>query len=72
MPPRRILILFVATVGLGCLSLLGGCGDDSKTTGTQVQLSAKDKAEIEGMRGTMKEQRADLKQERAQDRKKKR
>jgi hypothetical protein len=57
-------------VGLGCLSLLSGCGDDSRTTGTQLQLTPKDKAEIEGMRGTMKEQRAELKQERAELRKK--
>ena len=73
MHPRRILIIFIPTVGLGlgCLSLLSGCGDDSKTTGTQVQLSPKDKAEIEAMRGTMKGQRAELKQERAELRKKK-
>ena len=37
--PRRIANIVIASggLGLGCLSLLGGCGDESKTTGTQVQ-----------------------------------
>jgi hypothetical protein len=71
--PRRIITIVIASggLGLGCLSLLGGCSDESKTTGTQLQLTPKDKAEIEEMRGAMKGQRAELKQEQAEGRKKK-
>jgi hypothetical protein len=66
---RRLatIVFTLAGVGLGSLPQLG-CGDDSKTTGTQVQLSEKDKAEIEGMRAAMKGQRAARKQERKQGR----
>jgi hypothetical protein len=62
--PRRLVTIVVTLtgVGLGCFPQLG-CSDDSKTTGTQVQLSEKDKAEIDGMRAAMKEQRATRKQE---------
>jgi hypothetical protein len=60
---RLVTIVVVITgVGIGCLPQLG-CSDDSKTTGTQLQLSEKDKAEIDGMRAAMKEQRAARKQE---------
>jgi len=58
-------------LGLGCLTLLGGCTDETKTTGTQVQLTPKDKADIEDMRAAMKGHRADAKQERIDDRKQK-
>jgi len=64
--PRRIAIIIVASGGLGfgCLSLLGGCGDDSRTTGTQVQLTPEDKDLLKDMRGVMKDQRAAQKAER--------
>jgi len=52
-------------LGLGCLWLLAGCGDESKTTGTQLQMSPQRKAEIEDMRSIMKEERARGKLERA-------
>ncbi len=66
MHPRRILIILSATVGLGlgCLALLSGCGDDSKTTGTQVQISPETKAAIKDMRTAQKEVQAERKQER--------
>jgi hypothetical protein len=68
--PRRIVTIVIASGGLGlaCLSLLGGCADESRTTGTQIQLTAKDRAEIEDMRAAMKGQRAARQQERAADR----
>jgi hypothetical protein len=59
--PRRIVIIVIASVGLGCLSLLGGLylldafKVESQTTGTQVQLTPTDKADIEAMRATMKQ-----------------
>jgi len=70
--PRRIVTTVVASGGLalGCLCLLGGCSDETKTTGTQVQLTPKDKAEIEDMRAAMKGQRATVKQEQAEEKKK--
>ncbi|MHC5537894.1 hypothetical protein ACYOEI_06650 [Singulisphaera rosea] len=72
MHSRRKMAFLVTAGGilLGSLSL-PGCGDDSKTTGTQLQLTAKDKAQIEGMRAAMKAQRATQKQERIDRRKKK-
>jgi hypothetical protein len=66
-PRRLVTIVTFAGIGLGCFLQLG-CGDDSKTTGTQVQLTEKDKAEIEGMRAAMKAQRAVQKQERKKGR----
>jgi len=71
MHPRRLITIVIISggLGLGCL-LVPGCGDESKTTGTQLQLTPADKAEIEGMRGAMKGQKAELKQERAEGRNK--
>ncbi len=71
MHPRRLITIVIVSggLGLGCL-FVPGCNDESKTTGTQLQLSPKDKAEIEGMRGAMKGQKAELKQERAEGRNK--
>jgi hypothetical protein len=57
--------------GIGCLFLLNGCGDDSKTTGTQLQMSPEVKAELEDMRSVMKEERAARKLERTGLKKKK-
>jgi len=64
--PARIANIVFASGGIGliCLSMLGGCGDESRTTGTQVQLTDKDRAEIEDMRAAMKGQRAAVKAER--------
>jgi hypothetical protein len=69
---RRIVISVIASggLGLGCLSLLGGCGDDSKTTGTQLEMSPEVKAELDDMRSAQKEVRAERKQERAAARRK--
>jgi hypothetical protein len=57
MDSRRIVITVVAFggLGIGCIPLLSGCSDDSKTTGTQVQMSPAVKAEIEDMKSTQKE-----------------
>ena len=68
MHSRRIAIILMSLGAFGCFFLVAGCGDDSKTTGTQVQLSAEDKAFIKGLRGTMKGQRAAQKQEQAEKR----
>jgi hypothetical protein len=64
--PRRIVGLVFASGGLvlGCLGLLGGCGDDSKTTGTQVQMSPEVKAQLDDMKSAQQSQRAERKQER--------
>ena len=63
MRSRRLVTIAITLGGIGlcCLSQ-AGCGDDTKTTGTQLQLSEKDKAEIDGMREAMKNQRAVRKQ----------
>jgi len=69
--PRRILIVTISScvLGIGSLCLLGGCNDEYRTTGTQVQLTPEDKAEIEGMRAAMKQRRAEEKQEQAEKKK---
>jgi hypothetical protein len=71
--PRRTLITLIAScpLGLGCLLLLGGCGGDSKTTGSQLQISPEVKAELDDMKSVQKEERAARKAERAGQRKKK-
>jgi hypothetical protein len=67
----RIVTVVIASggIGLGCLALLGGCADESKTSGTQLELSPADRAAIDGMREAMKGRRAAAKQERIEDRK---
>jgi hypothetical protein len=69
--PRRIVIIVIAScgLGLGCLSLLAGCGDESKTTGTQLQMSPEVKAEQDDMRAVQQDVRAERRQERAAQRK---
>jgi hypothetical protein len=63
MHARRFVTLFAsAGFGVGCL-FVAGCADETKTTGTQVQLTEKDKADIEAMRGAMKGRRTAEKQE---------
>jgi len=71
--PRRILTTVIASggLGLGCLSLFGGCADETKTTGTQLQLTPADRAQIEDMRAAMKGHRVEQKQEKAEAKKKK-
>jgi hypothetical protein len=65
---RRFFVTLVPSLGLGlvCLCLSGGC-DDSKTTGTQLQMSPEVKAEINDMKAAMKEQRAERKRERLEE-----
>lgn len=67
----RIVSIVIASggLGLGSLALLGGCADESKTTGTQLQLTPADQAAIDDMRAAMKGHRAAQKQERIEDRK---
>jgi hypothetical protein len=62
--PRRIVIIFIGTavLALGSLSLMSGC-DNSKTSGTQVQMGPEMKAAIKDMREAQKEVRAERKQE---------
>jgi hypothetical protein len=50
---RALSRLFVLAVT--CAFLQAGCGDDSKTTGTQVELSPEAKAQIKDMRDMYKE-----------------
>jgi hypothetical protein len=54
---RRIITTVFAFAGLGvcCLLLLSGCGDETRTTGTQVQMSDEAKAQIKDMRDMYKE-----------------
>jgi hypothetical protein len=68
--PRRFVIIVIASggFGLGCLFLFGGCGDDSKTTGTQVEISPAVKAELDDMKSAQQEVRAERKQQRASGR----
>jgi hypothetical protein len=61
MNSRRIGIILISSCGFGCLCLLAGCGDDSKTSGTQVQMSPEVKAEINDMKSAQKEIMADRK-----------
>jgi len=65
MQSRRLFATLIPTGGVGllCLCLTGGCADETKTTGTQVQLTEKDRADIEAMRGAMKGRPATQKQE---------
>jgi hypothetical protein len=68
--PRRKFIIVIASCGLGvgCLSLLGGCADESKTTGTMLEMSPEVKAELDNMRSAQQEVRAERKRERTQRR----
>jgi hypothetical protein len=69
--PRRTVLKFLSSccLGLGGVFLLGGCGDESKTTGTQLEMSPEVKAELDDMKTTQKEERAARKAERAAARK---
>jgi len=51
--------------------LQAGCGDDSKTSGTQLQMSPEAKAQIKDMRDMYKENKGMKKQERREERQKK-
>jgi len=63
--PRRI-----ASGGLGCFSLLAGCGaDETKTTGTQLQISSAREALFGAMEKGMQKDRAELKSQRAPNKK---
>jgi len=70
MYPRRSFVKLALSSGLGLLglALAGGCGDDSKTTGTQIQISPEVKADLDEMRAAQKEGRAERKREREEAR----
>jgi hypothetical protein len=68
----RRTTLFTLAASLGSLIGLGGCGDESKTTGTRLEISPEVKAEMDDMAAAQKDVRAERKQERAEGRKKKR
>jgi hypothetical protein len=53
----------VASGGLGGLFLAGGCGDESRTTGTQLQMSDEAKAQIKDMRDMYKQEKGSKKDE---------
>jgi len=55
---------------LGCISIVG-CGDDSRTSGTQLQMSPEAKAEIEDMRSIMQQEKAERTKSRTAAKKKK-
>jgi hypothetical protein len=67
--PRIVFNILSGALAVGCLSLIGGCSDESRTTGTQLRISPEVKAEIDDMKSAQKEQRAERKQERAAARK---
>jgi len=52
MPTRRIGRALLILVPLASCSplILAGCGDDTRTTGTQVKISEEAKAQINDMR----------------------
>jgi hypothetical protein len=60
---------FFVPFGFGAAVFLSGCGDDSKTTGTQLEMSPEVKAELDDMKSAQKEVRAERKAERAAQRK---
>jgi hypothetical protein len=74
--PRKSIgsTLFTAAAGLAAglvsLTLLGGCGDESKTTGTRLEISPEVKAQMDEIKAAQKDIRAERKQERAEGRKK--
>jgi hypothetical protein len=51
--------------------LQAGCGDDSKTSGTQLQMSPEAKAQIKDMRDMYKENKGMKKQERKDEKQQK-
>jgi hypothetical protein len=65
--PRRTVVIAIMSGGLAfsCLSLLGGCSDESRTTGTQLQISPAVKAELDDMKSAQKEVREERKAEKA-------
>ena len=65
-PQRFVFTIFFGGLALGSFFALGGCGgDESKTTGTQLQLSPAVKAELDDMKSAQKEARAERKADRA-------
>jgi hypothetical protein len=66
---RRIVIIFISMCGTGGLFLAAGCSDDSKTSGTQLQMSPAVKAEIVDMKTAQKEVMAERKAAKGKKRK---
>jgi len=63
MHARRFVALFAsAGFGVGCL-FAAGCADETKTTGTQLQLTEDDKAVINAMKDANKGRRTAAKQD---------
>jgi hypothetical protein len=60
----------VLATGFVSLSMLGGCGDESKTTGTRLEVSPEVKAQLDDIRSAQKDVRAERKQDRVEARKK--
>ena len=60
MPTRRIghTLLIVWPIAVLSSILLAGCGDDSRTTGTQVKISEEAKAQINDMRDMYKSEKS--------------
>lgn len=60
---RRFPVTLPALLALAIIAPLfqAGCGDDSKTTGSQLQLSEEAKAQIIDMKDIYKENEADRK-----------
>ena len=71
---RCIFIPVIGSCGLAlaCLFLASGCGDDSRTTGTQVRISPEVKAALDDMKSAQKDVRAERKAERSAGQKKRR
>jgi hypothetical protein len=64
-PRRFIITILFGGLAFGSFFAIGGCGDDeSKTTGTQLQISPAVKEELDDMKSVQKEQRAERKKER--------
>jgi len=49
---------FVLAMAIGSLTLLSGCTDEAKTTGTQVQVTEQQKREMDEMNAAIKAERA--------------
>jgi hypothetical protein len=55
MPRLRVTLPSFCALAVGLSLLQTGCGDDSKTSGSQLQMSPEAKAQIQDMRDMYKE-----------------
>ena len=66
LPRRFVFTILLSGLALGSFFAIGGCGgDESRTTGTQLQISPEVKAELDDMKSAQKEERAERKADRA-------